>query len=142
MRNATVVQPLQQRAQNEKERSLLLDQLRRFANLVSMNMREKTSLGDGADVEVWLSGPIDQNTVWNVTVYGRSTLPNFTDSGRFVLDYTVLRAAGAAAITRSSVMAQPIGAETMFVDIVDNKIRIGARDDARTIDFAAWTEVR
>lgn len=126
-----------------RETDLLFTQLRTDANSVGKKVVTVSTPGDGLPYVMWTSGIIPQNTVWDFTVKARSCLADLSDSGRFLLDRSFVRATGVASQTRASDLTQPIGAETLTVTInASNQIVVTATDAAVATDFTAWLECR
>lgn len=126
-----------------RETDLLFTQLRDVTNGVGRKIVTVTTPGDGLPYVMWTSGIIPQNTVWDFTVKARSCLADRSDSGRFLLDRSFVRAAGVASQTRASDIIQPIGAETLTVTInASNQIVVTATDAGAATEFTAWLECR
>lgn len=126
-----------------KEADLLLSQLHKAVNFVGSTVAFLATTGDSTSHLVWESNVMPKNSVVDVTVEGRSCLADFTDSGRFRLDRSFVRATGAVSQTRDSDMPQPIGAEVITVDIsADNRIQVNATDAGVATEFTVWVECR
>ena len=128
----------------ERERTLTLKQLFEYANRVGLLVVSLDTPGDATDKILWQDSEVmPQQSSVEVTVNGRSVYADFSAAGRFHLERIFSRGTGAATPGSQTNVNQPLGIETMVLELsADGKIQIRVNDDGIATTFKAYVEYR